>query len=122
MASNAPWGVRKPNSGLQIWRNRAEAKDLLQCWWNTDLTAQDHPYEQSSIKSMYRENKWPIAVMEAFQWMMPEQWPELAAKHITGKHRDKRATMMQRHLGDQLVADLTIQRIDTTAMAQQNLE
>ena len=65
MPSNAPWGAKSPNSGLQIWRNQPEAKALLCRWWKMDLAALEHPYEQSAIKRLYRKKKCPSSSCSA---------------------------------------------------------
>jgi hypothetical protein len=122
MASNAPWGVKNPNSGLQLWINQPQTMKILQHWWNMDVAAQEHPFEQVAVKRMYWKGKWPIAVMEKFQWMDPEQWPSLPALHIPSAHKEQREPQMRHHLGEQSVTEIPIHRIDTTAVAQQCLE
>lgn len=122
LASNEPWGENNPNSGLQLWINRPRTMEILRDWWNIDVAAQQHPFEQAAVKRMYKKKKWPIAVMEKFQWMDPEQWPDLPALHIPSVHKEQREPKMRHHLGVQSVTDMPIHRIDTTAVAQQLLE
>ena len=122
LASNAPWGAKNPNSGLQIWRNQPRAMELLRRWWSIDIAAREHPYEQSAIKRMYKEEQWPISVMEAFRWMDHRCWIELPALHVTGKNRDQRVSVMQQYLGERAAEHIAIQRIDASAIAQRYLE
>ena len=122
MASNAPWNEKMPNSGLQLWINRPRTMKMLRRWWNIDVTAQKHPFEQRAVTRMFKSNNWPIAVMEEFQWMVLEQWPDQPALHIPSAHKEQRETQMQHYLGEQSVAELPVYRIDTTKVAQQRLE
>lgn len=122
LASDEPWYAKKPNSGLQLWINRPRSIRMLRRWWNIDVAAQQHPYEQEAVTQMFNGNKWPIAVMEKFQWMDPEQWPHLPALHICSAYKDQRETQMQHYLGEQSVSELPVHKIDTTAVAQHRLE
>lgn len=122
LASNAPWEPERPNAAFQLWVNRPQTMRLLRRWWRTDVAAQSHPYEQHAIWEIFDTKTSPIAVLEKFQWMEPEQWEHLPGMHIPSIWKEQRAVRMRRHLGKQSVTELPVHRIDTTATAQRYLE
>lgn len=98
---DAPRHPRKPNTGLQIWRNTPESWSFLRQWWQTNHSPTTHAYEQSGIDSLlkargYRLEDCGIGLLH-MKMMMKTEWndPALPAVHLPHQHKLLREAVMR---------------------------
>lgn len=97
LASNSPWGETRANTGMQIWRNTPAAWNVLRLWWQTDVKATQHAYEQHGFVELMKQHHElrPIfGVLTKLKWMEPAEWAKLPCVHIASFQKSVRIKMM----------------------------